>query len=82
MAVVRATRNGSATLAVTNLAVAGPPLCTVNVHVAVAGSGTTLGHERPAEMSASREGVAVGWFTGTVKGPAVAVPAPFAASTE
>ena len=81
MGVARANRNGRAMLAVTNLAVAGPPLSTVKVQLAVARMGTTLGHERLVETSAAREWLGVDWVTVTVKGPTVAVPALLPAST-
>ncbi len=64
----------------TNLAVAGPALAMVSVQLPSVRTGTVVGHERAAEMSATRESVVVD--TGTVKGPAPALPTLLVAITE
>ncbi len=67
--------------AVTKWADAGPALATCNEQLATVHTGTVTGHERAAEMSASREFVTAG-STVTANGPAVGSPTPLVAATE
>ena len=80
VAETRQERKGRVIPAVTNRAVAGPALATVSVQPTSARTGTVFGHERVAETSANRGFVVVD--TGTVNGPAVALPTSLVAITE
>ena len=75
---VSATEAGSATAAMTLLAVAGPWLVTVRVQVPVPLTWRLAGQDSPAVRSALTEAV----VTMTVNGPAVVMPAVLTAVTE